>query len=69
MLVAGDLLLPYSGSSSSDIDVLRIEEDGRVTIQGSDKTFVGDNFTGTAQTQIYNNLDSTTLFVRYIHYR
>jgi hypothetical protein len=35
-------------TSNVDTAVLFIEEDGRVTIQGSDKTVVADTFTGTA---------------------
>ena len=52
------------GNSATDADVLLIEEDGRVTIQGPDKTFVGNNFTGTAaNSNLLDNLDSTA-FIR-----
>ena len=61
---AGGWRFVSATTGNVDTPVLLIEEDGRVTIQGSDKTFVGDNFTGTAANA--NTLDSldSTQFIR-----
>ena len=36
------------GNKATDIEAVRIEEDGRITISGPDKTVVADTFTGTS---------------------